>query len=654
MPDYTYHPLIKPLLFSMPVEESRRFTLRLLELQSRTVLGRRVFRFFGHGLPPEELSVSLFGLHFPGPIGLAPGIDIEGTTLSVMQHLGFGFMTVGPVGTYSAERRAETEPLRLIERHALIHSQQAGGPRVGEVAERIRTTAGLRIPVGIALRGECLDAAIRAADGDAAFFTLPPACAQRPDALQRLRTCTQRPLLVRLSPELGDEALLNACGTALAAGLNGCVVTAGLPSPLLPEGEMDGPFLHARALKLVALIAQRHGSAFPVIGAGGIMSPEDALSLLDAGAPLIELYAGLVYAGPGLPARIIHALEHRLDTDIERVRSVDTGITQHPKAPRIPGMRDLGWLGIAITGLALLASGLFALILAATVKLLPYDVAYLGTTVEELCARNQCRIVHFMAHDRVSFGGSIMSIGALYLWLAFGPMRSGEPWAWWTLLASGMIGFASFLTYLGHGYLDVWHGWATLALLPFYLCGMWLSFSRLRGARGPQALLRPGAKAWLWSPAGMGRALLLFTAIGMILGGLTIMIVGMTTIFVPQDLEFMEITTQQLNTINPRLVPLIAHDRAGFGGGLCSGGLAILFSAWCGLKPGARSLWWIFLVAGSIGFATAIGIHPIVGYTSFLHLLPAYVGATAFLAGMYKLWKPVCRAEGSRDRFSDL
>jgi len=86
-----------------------------------------------------------------------------------------------------------------------------------------------------------------------------------------------------------------------------------------------------------------------------------------------------------------------------------------PPSPSLPLHRALfreGWPLIALTGLILIVSGLFALILAATVKLLPYDVHYLGVTVKRLCELQACRIVHFMAHDRVSFGGSIISIGA--------------------------------------------------------------------------------------------------------------------------------------------------------------------------------------------------------------------------------------------------
>jgi hypothetical protein len=301
----------------------------------------------------------------------------------------------------------------------------------------------------------------------------------------------------------------------------------------------------------------------------------------------------------------------------------------------------------AFTGAMLIGSGLFAMVLAATVKLLPYDVAYLGLTVEDLCARGQCRIVHFMAHDRVSFGGSILSIGALYVWLAAVPLRQGRAWAWWTLAISGAVGFASFLTYLGYGYLDIWHGRATLALLPVFAGGLALAWKGLHAPRGPGVLLQPGARAWTWSRAGLGRACLGFSAAGMILGGSTIMVVGMTRVFVPQDLEYMQLSVAELQAISPRLVPLIAHDRAGFGGGLFAGGLTVLFCLWCGIRPGARSLWWALLVSGTVGFTSAIGIHPLVGYTSFVHLLPAYAGALAFTAGIWLLHRPMCRVDGA-------
>jgi hypothetical protein len=275
-------------------------------------------------------------------------------------------------------------------------------------------------------------------------------------------------------------------------------------------------------------------------------------------------------------------------------------------------------------------------------------------TLEQLCAPADCRVVHFLAHDRVSFGGSIISVGILYVWLACQPLRRGEAWSWWTLLLSGIIGFGSFLTYLGYGYLDVTHAIATLLLLPIYLIGMASSFFTLTQPRGVQSLFRVGASAWLWSTAGQGRMCMTFVTFGMILGGFIIMGVGMTRVFVPQDLEFMQLTVADLHAINPRLVSLIAHDRAGFGGGLCSSGLTVLLSLWCGARPRERGLWWAFLLAGSIGFSCAIGVHPIVGYHSFIHLFPAYLGAIAFGVALVLLYRPICLADERSNKFPDL
>jgi hypothetical protein len=103
-------------------------------------------------------------------------------------------------------------------------------------------------------------------------------------------------------------------------------------------------------------------------------------------------------------------------------------------------------------------------------------------------------------------------------------------------------------------------------------------------------------------------------------------------VFVPQDLEFMGMSPAELRAISPRLVPLIAHDRAGFGGGLCATGVAVFFCVWCGVP--SRSLWQVLCVAGVAGFGTAIAIHPIVGYLSFSHLAPAVGVAVVFCAGL--------------------
>lgn len=194
---------------------------------------------------------------------------------------------------------------------------------------------------------------------------------------------------------------------------------------------------------------------------------------------------------------------------------------------------------LSLTGLCLIFSGGIAICLAATGHFLPHDIAYLGMTADDLCGINECRVVHFMIHDRVAFGESLITIGLLYLWLAEFPLRESERRAWCLFAVTGIIGFGSFLAYLGNGYLDTWHGVATLLLLPFYVVGLAMTFRNLPGSRTIRSLFRPAVDVEWRSRFGIGRALLLVAAAGMILGGLTILVVGATEVFVPQDLEFM-------------------------------------------------------------------------------------------------------------------
>ena len=289
---------------------------------------------------------------------------------------------------------------------------------------------------------------------------------------------------------------------------------------------------------------------------------------------------------------------------------------------------------LALTGLGLILAGAFALFLSATGSFLPQDVAYLGMDPRALCGVNQCRVVHFMFHDRVSFGGTIIAIGTLYLWLVHFPLRHGEEWAWWVFVASGTAGFASFLCYLGYGYLDTWHGLATLGLLPLYVGGLWKTRATLlAGSRaGWRSLLVPAVPLGWRTRADLGRDCLLAAGAGMTVAGTVIMLVGMTVVFVPEDLVYLGLSPAQLNALNVRLVPLIAHDRAGFGGGLTSCGLAVLLTVWKARQT--PDLWQALLFAGLVGFGCAIGVHYPIHYLIFSHLAPAWAGAAVYLAGM--------------------
>ena len=298
----------------------------------------------------------------------------------------------------------------------------------------------------------------------------------------------------------------------------------------------------------------------------------------------------------------------------------------------IPALISDGRPLLSLTGLALILSGGFALFLSATGAFLPQDIAYLGMPADVLCGLGQGRIAHFMFHDRVSFGGVLISIGTLYLWLAAFPLRERKAWAWWTFFASGVTGFGSFLCYLGYGYLDTWHGVATLFLLPIFIVGMWRSLSLFPDGAPANSLIRNFVPIDLRTARGIGTLCLIVTGGGMMAAGGVIMSVGMTSVFVPQDVEFLRLSAQQVSAFNPHLLPLIAHDRSGFGGGLFSTGVLVVLIVLHG-RPSPH-LWDALALAGLAGFACAIGVHFCIGYLIASHLAPAIVGAAIFLVGL--------------------
>jgi hypothetical protein len=152
------------------------------------------------------------------------------------------------------------------------------------------------------------------------------------------------------------------------------------------------------------------------------------------------------------------------------------------------------------------------------------------------------------------------------------------------------------------------------------------------------------------SAARLGRLLLSACAVGLILAGGTIAVFGMTTVFVPSDLRFVGLGAERLVRISPMLIPLIAHDRAGFGAGLCSSGCLLIFMARCAELN--RSFVEIVAVMGVSGFGAAIAVHFAVGYLDFFHLLPAYMGFALFIAATALLWGGWRRMVSTEERAS--
>lgn len=287
----------------------------------------------------------------------------------------------------------------------------------------------------------------------------------------------------------------------------------------------------------------------------------------------------------------------------------------------------------------MVVGGLMALIIAATKVVLPYDESFLGMTRDQLPAINP-HLLDFMAHDRISLAGAMVAIGLLYLGLSLYGIRQGLHWARQSVLISALTGFASFFLFLGFGYLDPFHAFVTVALLQLMLLGV---HSRL-GTYVPK--VRPdvrGSRAWragLW-----GQLLLVIHGFGLLGAGATISVIGVTDVFVHEDLEFMRTTADALAAANPRLIPLIAHDRATLGGMLLASGWVFLLPALWGFRRGSSWLWWTTLVAGTIAYAAATAVHYAVGYLNVMHLLPAFGGFALMATGLLLSYPFLCRRE---------
>jgi hypothetical protein len=365
-----------------------------------------------------------------------------------------------------------------------------------------------------------------------------------------------------------------------------------------------------------------------IVGAGGIHEPEHALQLCEAGADLVQVDSGLVYGGPGLPKRINDAL-------LFATWTAPTG----PHAEVSPRCAERTWFWTTLMGSGMLIGSILALAIAATRVVLPYDEHFSGMNREELAAINP-RLLDFMAHDRVSLAGTMIAIGVLYVGLSLGGIRRGQHWAQLAVFSSAFTGFFSFFLFLGFGYFDPFHAFVTAVLFQFLLLGL---HSRLGPPEEPAA---PNLREdWRWRWSQWGQLLFILQGCGLLGAGVMISCIGATHVFVPDDLEFMGTTGEVLAAANPRLTPLIAHDRATFGGMLVACGLVALLSALWGFRQGRRWLWWSLLASGTPALAAAIGVHLVVGYTSLWHLAPAFVAAGVFLLGLVLSQPFLCRPD---------
>ncbi|HET9848773.1 MAG TPA: hypothetical protein VFR68_09500, partial [Candidatus Dormibacteraeota bacterium] len=421
-----------------------------------------------------------------------------------------------------------------------------------------------------------------------------------PELWRSLRDVCQRHSVKTLLADVSMSEVTAALGDVLAAGASGFV----LRSRRSEQASVEGGLLRT--------LRQRYPRAL-LVAACGATSPREILGQFDEGAQLVAVDVGLIEAGPLLAKRGNEALagrRSRLETITAPKRAAGTG-----------------WPWAMLLGAGMLIAGLAVFVAGLTRVVLPYDEAFLGISQGALSDINP-RLLAFMRHDRITLAATMLSIGILYLSLALNGLRNGWLWARGALLGSGVVGFASLFLFLGFHYVDPLHVTLSAGLFPLLLLGVLLP------TRKQVHESRDLDNDASWRLGITGQLFFIGLAIGLILAGVTITVVGATRVFVFSDLAFLRTTASVLSSANNHLLPLIAHDRAGFGGALASDGVAVLLISLWGFRRGERWVWWTLFLAGLAGLAGGVYAHVSVGYLEFGHLLPLFVSAVVFVTGL--------------------
>lgn len=349
-----YKRIILPLLFRFDAETIHHIVTSLLKIAFAipgvSAISRRLYV-----VDDPRLVRTVFGLTFPNPIGMAAGFDKNAELMSELGDLGFGFVEIGTVTPRSQPGNPRPRLFRLKADGGLINRMGFNNKGAGPAAGRIRSfnksqvaryADGRRVIVGGNI-GKNKDTANENALSDylASFHELFDAVdyfvvnvsspntpglrdLQEREPLTRLLTALQaenhrkaqpKPILLKIAPDLTNGQLDDIIAIMGETGIAGIIATNTTISrdnlttdpaavTQMGAGGVSGLPLRQRATEVIRYLHEKSGGAFPIIGVGGIFTPDDALEKLRAGASLIQVYTSFIYEGPALAKRINQAL----------------------------------------------------------------------------------------------------------------------------------------------------------------------------------------------------------------------------------------------------------------------------------------------------------------------------------------------------------
>ena len=339
-----YQRIIKPLLFALPIEQAQRAVLVALRLVGwmpggRWLLGRCC------AVKHPALEREVFGVHFPNPVGLAAGFDVSGEAFRELTALGFGFVEIGTVTPRPQSGNPRPRVFRLPKDRAIVHRMGLANRGLEPVIQHLRhRRAGVIVGCNI---GRNTGTPVAEAPNDylksfrnlyqyADYFTVnidcdnsgsPCAHYMRERILAVLEPLFDfrrgqnqyRPIMLKVSPDMNDAQIDLVTDILVDTPLDGIVATDGshrreglhtsrTTVEKIGSGRLCGAPLAQRSIEIVRRIHERSGGTYPIIGSGGMMTPDDVRAMLAVGADLVQIYSGFVYEGPGLVGDICRAL----------------------------------------------------------------------------------------------------------------------------------------------------------------------------------------------------------------------------------------------------------------------------------------------------------------------------------------------------------
>ena len=330
-----YKKIISPFLFLFDPEKIHTFTFFLIKVFFKIpILGFIIESFYKVESP--KLTRKLFGLTFENPVGIAAGFDKNATHISEFEKFGFGFIEIGTVTPKPQDGNPKKRLFRLKEDTAIINRMGFNNDGVTKIKNRLKKNYNVLIGGNIGKNKVtpnsqakndyiiCFKELYDYVD----YFVVNVSSPNTPGLrelqskeflndlfieLNKLRSneTIKKPILIKISPDLSKEKILEILEVIDTNNIDGIIATnttvdyPNLKSKNKNEiGGLSGAPLYDKSNEVISFISKKTNGKLPIIGVGGISTPEQAVKKIEAGAHLIQLYTGIIYEGPGIVRKI--------------------------------------------------------------------------------------------------------------------------------------------------------------------------------------------------------------------------------------------------------------------------------------------------------------------------------------------------------------